>query len=264
MNRVAVLIPVYRNQSGLDRSLASLRSQTYSCFDVVVVDDGSPDHIVAHTEVGYRRSVSVLRLERNRGVGAAKNHGLQYILAQGYSYVAMLDSSDTPLPERLGEQVLFLDSHPNCAAVSSFVDFVDSNQEFLFRHRVPCDDSNIRRAMHLYNCMVHSPAMIRASAFTETGLYREDLPMAEDYELFLRFGRRYTLANLPQALTRCEYSFNGLSIARRKQLQRERLKLQLSYFDALSPYSFFGIARSLLAMLTPHAVVYRFKRSYFS
>ncbi len=88
--------------------------------------------------------------------------------------------------------------------------------------------------------------------------------MAEDYELFLRFGRRYTLANLPQALTRCEYSFSGLSIAGRRQQQRERLKLQIKYFDPLSPYSFVGIARTLLAMITPHAAVYRLKRAYFS
>lgn len=263
MSKVAVLIPVYRNQSGLERSLASLSGQTYGNFDVVVVDDGSPNRVVADPQLGEHGSISILRLQQNRGIAVAMNHGLRYILGRGYSYVARLDSADTALPHRFEEQVLFLDSHPNCAVVSSFVDFVDSNQELLFRYRAPCDHSKIRHALHLNSCVMHPGAMIRANAFRDTGLYREDIPGAEDYELFLRLARRYKLAILPQALTRCEYSFGGISVAGRCQQQRERLKLQLAYFDRSSPHSFLGIARTLLAMVIPHAAVYRFKRAYF-
>ena len=85
----------------------------------------------------------------------------------------------------------------------------------------------------------------------------------EDYELFLRLARRYRLAVLPESLTCCEYSSGGLSVSGRRRQQRERLKLQLQYFDPLSPYSLLGIARTLFAMLIPHAAVYRLKRAYF-
>ena len=156
-----------------------------------------------------------------------------------------------------------MEANPECAVVSSFVDFVDSDQTPLFRYRAPSHHSQIVRRMRLNSCIMHPGAMIRASALREAGIYREDIPGAEDYELFLRMSLRYTLAVLPIVLTRCEYSPNGLSIAGRRQQQKERLKLQFRYFNPLCPYSFYGVARTLLAMLVPHNAVFRFKRAYF-
>ena len=114
MNRVVVLIPVYRNQSGLDRTLDSLLGQAYDRFDVVVVDDGSPDRLVACLQLCGHTSVLVMRLERNQGI-ARVELGLRYILANGYSYVARLDAGDTAAPQRFEEQVRFLDVNQDCA-----------------------------------------------------------------------------------------------------------------------------------------------------
>jgi hypothetical protein len=103
---------------------------------------------------------------------------------------------------------------------------------------------------------------MRGNALREVGLYREDVPGAEDYELFLRMSRRYTLAVLPEVLTRCEYSLTGLTVTGRRRQQQERLKLQLRYFDFASPYSFYGVARTLLSMVVPHGAVLRMKSAY--
>jgi len=102
--------------------------------------------------------------------------------------------------------------------------------------------------------------MMRAEVLTEVGLYCEDLSVTEDYDLFLRMARRSKLAVLPKVLTRCEYSPGGLSVARRRRQQRERLKLQWLYFDRGSPRSFYGLARTLVAMLVPHRLVFWWKR----
>lgn len=104
--------------------------------------------------------------------------------------------------------------------------------------------------------------MIRSSALRESGIYREDVPGAEDYELFMRLSRRYELAVLPEVLTYCEYSLSGISIARRRQQQRERLKVQLRYFNPQTPYSFLGIARTLVSMITPRVAVSGYKRLF--
>ena len=101
--------------------------------------------------------------------------------------------------------------------------------------------------------------MIRARAVQEVGLYRQDIPAAEDYELMLRLARRYTLAVLPEVLTFCEYSFEGISVSDRRRQQKQRLKLQIRYFDCASPHSFLGLARTAVAMLVPHDVVFRLK-----
>jgi len=257
--RLVVLIPVYSNQAGLDKTLSSLAGAE-GAFDVVIVDDGSPRPIQAPSRLQDDVAVSVLTLPTNSGIARALNHGLQRILEQEYRYVGRLDAGDTVAAGRFDQQIRFLDVHPSCAAVSSFVDFVDRNQATLFRYRAPCDHSGILKRLHLNNCLVHSGSMMRTSVLREVGPYREDVRGAEDYELFLRMARHYELAVLPEVLTRCEYSTSGLTVMGRRRQQRERLRLQLRYFDIASWHSFYGVARTLAAMLTPHPVVFHLKR----
>ncbi len=261
MNRVAVLIPVFRNQDGLDRTVQSLRLAQGS-FDVVIVDDGSPVRISAPKHLRDGVQDWLLRLDRNHGIAGALNYGLGHILARGYEYIGRVDSGDSVVSDRFERQVEFLDAHPRCGVVASFVDFVGADQRKLFQHRAPREHSKILRRLHLNNCMIHSASMICAHSIRDCGRYREDILGVEDHELFLRIAKRYELAVLPDALTRCEYSLGGLSVAGRRRQQRERLKLQVRHFDRTSVHSFFGIARTLLAMLIPHAAVYRFKRAH--
>ena len=145
-----------------------------------------------------------------------------------YSYIARLDAGDTVVEGR-ERQIQFLDRDLGCAAVSSFVDFVDGEQRLFFSHRAPQHAEF--SSLHLNNCILHPASMIRASAFRDTGIYREDTPGAEDYEMFLRLSRRCELAVLPEVLTYCEYSRQGFSVSGRRRQQKERLKLQFRYFD---------------------------------
>jgi glycosyltransferase involved in cell wall biosynthesis len=261
MNQLVVLIPVYGNQEGLERTLQSLR-MTRGNFDVVVVDDGSPTRILAPSQLRDHVPVVLLRLGQNRGIAGALNHGLGYILKREHEYVGRVDSGDTVVNDRFEQQVDFLNAHPKCGAIASFIDFVDADQKQLFQYRAPCENSEILRSLRLNNCMIHSGSVIRARALRECGIYRENILGVEDLDLFLRIAKRFELAVLPAALTRCEYSLKGLSIAGRRRQQRERLKLQVRHFDPASLHCFLGIARTLLAMMTPQAAVYRFKRAH--
>lgn len=261
MSNVAVLIPVSRNQRGLKRSLLSMRDASGS-FDVVVVDDGSPEPITVPSQLRDDVPVSLLRLERNGGIAGALNHGLRHILERGYRYVARLDAGDSVARERFERQVHALDLSPGCAVVGSFIEFVDSNQAPLFCHRAPSIHQKIVQGLHINNCILHSGSMIRVAALKKVGLYREDCHGAEDYELFLRISRRYELAVIPEILTRCEYALGGLSITGRRGQQRTRLRLQLQYFDLGCWRSYYGVARTLLALLAPHTLMFRLKLAF--
>ena len=259
---VAVLIPVYRNQAGLNSSLESL-AKADGAFDVVVVDDGSPNPIEAPLQLREGVPVTLLRLPRNQGIAIALNHGLRHILTAGTPYIARLDAGDTVVPQRFLKQRQFLDGNQGCAAVSSFADFVNPDGIRLFCYRPPCRHKRIVRALRSNNCLIHSGLMIRARAIQEVGLYRQDVPAAEDYELMLRMAQRYTLAVLPEVLTSCEYSIEGISVSRRRRQQWQRLRLQFRYFDPASPYSFWGLGRTLLTMALPHNIALQLKRVHF-
>jgi glycosyltransferase involved in cell wall biosynthesis len=259
---VALLIPVYRNQLGLNRSLESL-AKSEGSVHVFIVDDGSPKAITVPDQLRDDVPVTLIRLTTNRGIAGALNHGLRQILSRGYTYVARLDSGDTVAADRFQRQANYLDTNARVAVVSSFVDFVDSDQRFLFRYRAPSRHQEIVRQMHITSCVMHPGCMIRASSLKADGLYREDTPGAEDYELFLRLSKHFELAVIPEVLTRCEYSPNGISIAGRRRQQSQRLKLQLRYFDPQTPYSYYGVVRTLVAFALPKNAVLQFKRLCF-
>jgi len=263
MNRLCVLIPVFNNQAGLQRTLASL-DRALGDFDVLVVDDGSTVPIFTPAISASNRRVMLHRLPKNRGITCALNEGLRLASKSGYTYIGRVDSSDTVAPTRFPRQTTYLDRNERCGIVGSFIQFVDMTGAELFVYRAPASHTGIKRRMRSENCLIHSGVTMRASTLASVGGYREACLTSEDYDLFLRMLRKGEAAVLPVALTTCEYNLTGISVARRRKQQRERLSLQMRYFAPADWVAYYGIVRTFLAMAIPHGPVLRFKRMFFA
>jgi len=253
------LIPVYSDPEGLGASLATLPAEVP--LDVVVVDDGS-DPPLPLPLVSAPHRVHLLRLPQNQGIARALNYGLEWILSQGYPYLARLDAGDTALPGRFAGQLAFLKTHPNHALVGGQAEFVDGGGRRLYRERLPQSYAELRRAMHLRNCFIHPAVMIRTSVLRELGPYRTDFPAAEDYELFFRVVRRHPSANLPSVVVRVRHNPRGISARYRRQQLFSRLRVQLAYFDPGLPESYLGLLQTLGLMLVPAPAVWALKRRW--
>ena len=107
--RVTVVIPVYNREKYVGIAVDSILSQTFSDFELVVVDDGSTDRSIAEVLSYSDPRIRLVTNHTNLGVSASRNKGVQ--LARG-EYLAFLDSDDWAYPERLAKQTAFLDSHP--------------------------------------------------------------------------------------------------------------------------------------------------------
>src|SRR5208337_1705827 len=112
MAKVSVVIPVYNGAATISCALASVFAQSYSDYEVVVLDDGSTDD-TASVLAGYGDRIRVIS-QRNRGLSAARNAGVR---ASGGEYVAFLDDDDEWMPEKLARSAAVLDQDPNCALV---------------------------------------------------------------------------------------------------------------------------------------------------
>ena len=257
--RVCVLIPVYNGLAGLLRTCGSLAA-AHGDFDVLVVDDGSNPPVELKDGATGRHRLSISRLESNGGITKALNHGLRIAYERGYEFIGRLDASDTVSPDRFVQQFSVLEADPDCGIVGSSIDFVDMKGERLFVFRAPLEDRAIKQRMHVENCIIHSGVMMRTSVVRQTGGYRERCRASEDYDLFRRMLRISKAQVLPQVLTQCEYNLLGLSIARRGRQQRERLNLQMEFFEPGNWISYYGIARTCLAICTPHNLVLAAKR----
>jgi len=115
MTAISVIVPTYNRAASLAEAIQSLLAQTWSDFEVVVVDDGSTDDTpavvgqIADERVRYLRCAHAERsVARNRGLAAAEG-----------GYIAFLDDDDICLPHRLECQAQYLNDHQDCDVVGS-------------------------------------------------------------------------------------------------------------------------------------------------
>jgi glycosyltransferase involved in cell wall biosynthesis len=182
--RISIIIPTFNRCDLLQRALASVFSQTYRDWELIVVDDGSTDGTDQHPGIVQERpEYRFTRLETNHGVAAARNHGVS--LATG-AWLAFLDSDDTWLPEKLARQVAWIDNHPHYRIVQT--------REIWVRDGVRVNPPRTHEKtggdlfrQSLARCMITpSSVMLQQSLFAEYNGFNASLPACEDYDLWLR------------------------------------------------------------------------------
>lgn len=183
--RVSVVLPVYRGAAHVGAAVESVLGQTFSDFELLVLDDASPDESVAIVESFGDPRVRVLVNERNLGQVATLNRGLRE--ARG-EYVARLDQDDVCLPERFERQAALLEEQPKVAVVGTWVDVVDESGVVVDRSRPLLDDV----VDELYAILVdrlplaHPAVMLRREAALALGGYDETVRYCEDQDLWRR------------------------------------------------------------------------------
>jgi glycosyltransferase involved in cell wall biosynthesis len=193
---VSVVMSVRNGAPWVRDAVASVLDQTMSDLELIVIDDGSTDSTASLLAAVRDPRLRVER-EPPSGLTASLNRALG--LAQA-PLVARLDADDVALPERLACQRAFLDAHPEVGLLGTAAREVDASGRELGVVRPPEDDAAIRRALIRRNPFVHSSVMMRRRTLEEAGRYDERLPVAQDYDLWMRMSQITRLANLSAPL----------------------------------------------------------------
>jgi glycosyltransferase involved in cell wall biosynthesis len=193
---VSVLIGVHDGAPWIGDAVASVLAQTAGDLELIVVDDGSDDatpDLLAAVKDGRAR------IERQPRGGLTRALARALRLARA-PLVARLDADDVALPERLARQRAFLDAHPDVGLLGSAAREVDASGREVAVVRPPEGDGALRRMLIRRNPFVHSSVMMRRDAVERAGGYDVTLPVAQDYDLWMRMSRLVGLANLPDVL----------------------------------------------------------------
>ncbi len=222
--RVSVVMPVFNGEKFLGQAIESILHQTYTDFELLIINDGSTDSSLDIAQAYTDPRVRIINNDRNRGLINTLNLGLG--LAQG-GYIARMDSDDLASPGRFAIQVEFLDLHSEIAVVGTWVNLIDDGDNVFSLWRMPTDSYAIREAL-LESCwLCHPSVMFRKKAVLAVGGYNPAALHAEDYDLWLRMSERYLLANIPQPLLGYRMHTEQVSIkkisAQRKMADRCRL-----------------------------------------
>ena len=198
---VSVIIPTYNRATFLMEAIQSVRTQSFTDYELIVVDDGSTDHTRAVLEPLIERGEICYVFQQNQGESAARNKGV--LLAQG-KYIAFLDSDDLFMPEKLEKQVACLDTSLDLGLVHSGYSKFD----------VAGNDLGYRDTSHLFgwvypqillewSVLIAVPTvMVRASVLAEVGGFDKRMSHAQDLDLWRRIAMHYRFAVIPEMLSK--------------------------------------------------------------
>jgi glycosyltransferase involved in cell wall biosynthesis len=262
--RVSVLMPVYDGERFLAEAIESVLAQSYTAFELLVVDDGSRDASLAIAE-RYARAdprVRVLRNERNLGIVKTRNRAFAEADPRS-EFFALFDADDVCLPERFALQVAFLDAHPDHALVGGNTLIIDERGRVVGRRAYPSSHADIARVITRYNPIAQPNCMLRRSAVEAVGAYDERYARCQDYDLWLRVAARFKLANLPEFTLKYRISATqGKAVHLRDSLRYtidiQRKWLLASEFRSAANLAYFGLEHALLLLPDP-AVLALFK-----
>lgn len=197
--QVSIIVPVFRGAHYLPKALCSVLAQTHRDFEVLVVDDGSPEDVRSAVEPFLGHEGIRFLAQANGGVSAARNFGLRH--ARG-SYVAFLDHDDEWHPTKLEMQLAALTARPAAALCHSEVRYVDAAGVLLSSHSAIAENVQgiCLARMMLGNPIVTSSVLVRADVARDLGGFDVGLHFAEDYDLWLRVARRWELVYVDQPL----------------------------------------------------------------
>jgi GT2 family glycosyltransferase len=229
---VSVLMTTFNGAGFIGASIASVLAQSFSEFELIVVDDGSTDETAqVLVAIGDPR-LRVLRLAANGGVVAARNAG--FLAARG-RYVAALDHDDLSHPERLARQVAYLDSHPDVVLVATEIEIEEAvGRRHAPDHPTGGDPTLIRWLLHVDNPLTWSSAMLRANAVRRLGAFmRPDYELADDFDLYHRLLAIGQIARLDEVLTVYRWHAGNTTYGREEALNANAVKVLAAAYAPL-------------------------------
>lgn len=197
---ISVIIPSFNRPEWSVRAIQSVINQTYKNWNLIFIDDGSTDDT-------YERVTQYLKLQKNIhytviknsnfGVSHARNTGIKL---SSSPYISFLDCDDQWLPHKLETQVNYLKANPKISWVYSEERWLKNGQPFLRKKQHIKFDKNIFQNC-VHRCFIGaSTVLINKSIFHDIGLFNEDFPVCEDYELWLRIANKYPIGFISDEL----------------------------------------------------------------
>ncbi|MDT8447466.1 MAG: glycosyltransferase [bacterium] len=209
---VSVIMPAYKAEAYIKEAISSVISQTYRDWELLVIDDGSPDRSGELAASFGDPRIQVIAQE-NAGVSVARNRGLEQ--AQG-DWIAFLDADDIWLPEKLELQLAAAQRADQPSIVySDFVAFDEAGNEqrpkYLRLFPPEKQQGWVLETMLQHNFMGLLTVMLPREALKKVGVFSTSLGQGEDWDLWIRLAEFYPFVYVPKSLARYREHAGGLS-----------------------------------------------------
>ncbi len=230
---VSVVIPVYNGEKFIGQCIESILCQEYPNKEVLVVDDGSTDQTEKVVNA-FGNRIRYIK-QKNSGSAVARNRGID---ESNGKYVAFNDGDDLWAPNRLREQVHFLDTHPDFGVAVGKFQHVDAS--FCLDNATPVDDSRAvkidwSRSGWVYHTLFETSryhiiaALVRRELLTEQIRFEPDFRRGQDYDFWLQLANHCQIAQLDKVYA--YYRKNEESISHKPHLRNYRAEIMASALE---------------------------------
>jgi glycosyltransferase involved in cell wall biosynthesis len=210
---VLVVMPLYNAASYVEKAVDSIFAQTYTGYQLLIVDDGSYDGSSEIISRYVEDKLTIMRQE-NGGPSVAMNLAVKYAQENRIPFIARMDADDLSLPRRLEVQLELLRKNSNAAACSSNCYYIDSETEDIVgtstvSTRSPIIKWEIESGLR---GMIQGASLFRTDALLSIGGYRTHFRYAEETDLFLRLSEKFQLVNSKEYLYKIRLNKSSLSM----------------------------------------------------
>jgi glycosyltransferase involved in cell wall biosynthesis len=230
---VSIILPTYNRERELSRAIRSVLEQTYTHFELVVVDDGSTDNS-AEVVAGFDDArIRYIKHDRRRGGGAARNSGIQ---RSDSAFIAFQDSDDEWLPDKLARQMPLLEGvQPEVGAVyCGYIRFGPGASEHYFpQPHITQKAGDILPSLLLENFIGTPTLIVRRECFDRVGLFDERLARFQDWELMIRIAGAYQIAFIPEPLLRAYYAEENITSGHDRSLAEAEALILEKHHDTI-------------------------------
>ena len=233
--RVSVLMTVYNAAPFLRESIGSVQAQSFSDWELVIVDDGSTDASASILAACTDPRIKIFSFARNIGRTPALRYAFDHAAGE---YIAVLDADDRSHPARLKRQVEFLDRQQDVVLVGSWAEHIDKRGAVTGTWEPPVKTDALNDLTGWRDPFVHSSVMFRKKEAAAAGGYPEEYVYAQDFALILQLIQKGKAAIIGEHLCQLRMGDGSMTFSGKYRLAIAREELSLMrYAGKILPLS---------------------------
>ncbi|MDX2099584.1 MAG: glycosyltransferase [Leptolyngbyaceae cyanobacterium bins.59] len=229
MPKVSIIIPTYNAMPYLPATVESIFKQTFTDFELLLVDDGSTDQTVPWITKLTDSRVKLIQ-QANQGASIARNTGIASV--QGDS-IAFLDNDDLWQPTKLEQQVQHLDRNPQVGLVHTWMMLIDEKGQSTGRLIKTDAEGWVWKKLVEQDTILNSSVLVRKTCFDQVGVFDPTIPRTGDWEMWLRVAAKYPLGLLKEPLV--FYRIHSKNASRNLQAMEQEFQVCIEKIFSTAP-----------------------------
>ncbi|MEK3740537.1 glycosyltransferase [Paenibacillus sp. FSL H7-0941] len=248
--KVSIIIPSYNHSKFIGKAIESVLYQTYENFELLIIDDASPDNSVDVIKKYEDPRIKFYGFETNQGAVDTLNHG---IINSSSEYIALLNSDDYWEIDKLEKQVHFLEESDSVDCVFSDANFIDEAGRVLsktdyfwadaFTQNNKSSGQWLKQLFYKLNCFCHPSMLIKKEVYNEVGLYDPSLRQLPDFSMWINVIKKFNIHVMEEKLVNFRILSNEMNTSSVTYENRIRNKNELfiimsNFFDEIKDEDF--------------------------